>query len=156
VADRKCMNAILFVLRTNCQWNALDATGICSSSTPRDRYQAWGKAGVFHRLWKGGMREYDRSKGLDWAWQSLDGAMTKAPLGVEKCGPNPTEGAKNGVKRSQLTEANACRWVVERARSWMNRFRCILTRWEEKVENYLGLLHLVRAIITYRCARLFG
>lgn len=50
----------------------------------------------------------------------------------------------------------ARRWVVERTHSWMNRFRRILTRWEKKMENYLGLLHLVCAIITYRCAGLFG
>jgi len=50
----------------------------------------------------------------------------------------------------------ARRWVVERTHSWMNRFRRILTRWEKKVENYLGLLHLVCAVITYRCAGLFG
>ena len=48
------------------------------------------------------------------------------------------------------------RWVVERTHSWMNRFRRILTRWEKKAENYLGLLHLVCAVITYRCAGLFG
>ena len=50
----------------------------------------------------------------------------------------------------------ARRWVVERTHSWMNRFRRILTRWEKKAENYLGLLHLVCAIITYRCGGLFG
>ena len=50
----------------------------------------------------------------------------------------------------------ARRWVVERTHSWMNRFRRILTRWETKAENYLGLLHLVCGIITYRCAGLFG
>jgi len=50
----------------------------------------------------------------------------------------------------------ARRWVVERTHSWMNRFRRILTRWEKKAENYLALLHLVCAIITYRCAGLFG
>jgi transposase len=50
----------------------------------------------------------------------------------------------------------ARRWVVERTHSWMNRFRRILTRWEKKADNYLGLLHLVCAIITYRCAGLFG
>ena len=48
------------------------------------------------------------------------------------------------------------RWVVERTHSWMNRFRRILTRWEKKAENYLGLLHLAGAIITYRCAGSFG
>lgn len=50
----------------------------------------------------------------------------------------------------------ARRWVVERTHSWMNRFRRILTRWEKKAENYLGLLHLVCAVITYRGAGLFG
>jgi putative transposase len=50
----------------------------------------------------------------------------------------------------------ARRWVVERTHSWMNRFRRILTRWEKKAENYLGLLHLVCAVITYRCAGPFG
>lgn len=50
----------------------------------------------------------------------------------------------------------ARRWVVERTHSWMNRFRRILTRWEKKAANYLGMLHLVLGIITYRCAGLFG
>ena len=50
----------------------------------------------------------------------------------------------------------ARRWVVERTHSWMNRFRRILIRWEKRAENYLGLLHLTCAIITYRCAGVLG
>jgi len=50
----------------------------------------------------------------------------------------------------------ARRWVVERTHSWMNRFRRILIRWEKKPENYLGLLHLVCAVITIRCTGLLG
>jgi transposase len=50
----------------------------------------------------------------------------------------------------------ARRWVVERTHSWMNRFRRILIRWEKKPENYLALLHLVCAFITYRAAGLLG
>lgn len=50
----------------------------------------------------------------------------------------------------------ARRWVVERTHSWMNRFRRILIRWEKKAENYLGLLHLVCAIITFRHVGVFG
>jgi putative transposase len=34
----------------------------------------------------------------------MDGAMTKAPLGGEKTGKNPTDRAKSGVKRSLLTD----------------------------------------------------
>jgi putative transposase len=50
----------------------------------------------------------------------------------------------------------ARRWVVERTHSWMNRFRAILIRWEKKPANYLGLLHLACALITYRCLSLPG
>jgi transposase len=51
---------------------------------------------------------------------------------------------------------NARRWVVERTHSWMNRFRSVLVRWDKKVENYLGLLHLACAFITYRATGLLG
>jgi len=44
----------------------------------------------------------------------------------------------------------ARRWVVERTHSWMNRFRRVLIRWDKKVCNYLGFLHLACAYITYR------
>lgn len=50
----------------------------------------------------------------------------------------------------------ARRWVVERTHSWLNRFRRVLVRWEKKAANYLALLHLVFAVITYRCAGLTG
>lgn len=50
----------------------------------------------------------------------------------------------------------ARRWVVERTHSWMNRFRAILIRWEKKPANYLGLLHLVCALITFHCLALPG
>ncbi len=82
--DRKAMDGILFVLRTGCQWNALNETGICSSSTAHSRFQEWTKAGVFLKLWKTTLKDYDELKGIDWSWQSMDGAMTKAPLGGGK------------------------------------------------------------------------
>jgi putative transposase len=96
VDDRRAMDAILFRLRTGCQWNALNATGICSSSSTHRRFQEWTAARVFEKLWALGLQEFDVLKGLDWAWQSMDGAMTKAPLGGEKTGPNPTDRGKRG------------------------------------------------------------
>ena len=51
VDNRAAMNAIFFVLRTGCQWNALNATGICSSSSAHRRFQEWRDAGVFERFW---------------------------------------------------------------------------------------------------------
>jgi transposase len=86
VPDRDAMNAILFVLRTGCQWNALDGTGICSSSSAHRRFQEWTEAKVFKKFWKKGLLEYGNLKGIDWSWLSMDGAMTKSPLGGEKNG----------------------------------------------------------------------
>ena len=47
------------------------------------------------------------------------------------------------------------RWVVERSHSWLNRFRGILTRWEKKARNYMAMLHLACALITFRAAQTF-
>ena len=84
--DRRCLSGILFVLKTGCQWKALSATGICPSSTAHDRFQEWVRAGVFLELWKAGLAEYDQLQGINWTWLSMDGVMTKAPLGGEKIG----------------------------------------------------------------------
>jgi transposase len=87
VPDRAAMNAILFVLRTGCQWNALNATGICTSSSAHRRFLEWTEAGVFRRAWVKALQSYDEFVGLDWSWVSMDGAMSKAPLGGEKNRP---------------------------------------------------------------------
>ena len=98
VPDRKAMDGIFFVLRTGCQWNALNETGICSSSTAHSRFQAWCHADVFLELWEMALEDYDELKGIDWSWQSMDGAMTKAPLGGGKNRPKPYG---SGQKRRQ-------------------------------------------------------
>jgi transposase len=95
VPNRDAMNAIIFVLRTGIQWNALNGTGICSSSSAHRRFIEWTEAGVFLEFWRQGLWEYDELKGIDWKWLSMDGAMTKAPLGGEKDGTQsdrPREG----------------------------------------------------------------
>jgi putative transposase len=104
--DRVCMEAILFVLRTGCQWKALDATKFCPGSTAHDRFQQWVQAGVFLAMWEAGLMAYDDLEGIDWNWLSMDGCMTKAPLGGEKVGKNPTDRGKQGTKRSLLVDAN--------------------------------------------------
>ena len=73
VPDRVCAEAIFFVLRTGCQWNALSATGLCASSTAQDRFQAWVADGFFLRFWQAGLAAYDAFNGIDWQWMSMDG-----------------------------------------------------------------------------------
>src|SRR5947208_16868245 len=63
--DRVCLEAILFVLRTGCQWKALQATRFCPGSTAHDRFQEWVEAGVFQKMWEAGLMAYDDWQGLD-------------------------------------------------------------------------------------------
>lgn len=111
VEPRKAMNGIFFVLRTGCQWNALNATGICSSSSAHRWFQAWTEAGVFRELWKMGLLEYDRRKKLGWRWQSLDAAITKAPLGGGKKRP---ESHRPVQTRGQTQPVDRSAWPADR------------------------------------------
>lgn len=56
VPDRHCADAIFYVLRTGCQWAALDQTNLCARSTAHDRFQEWVEEGVFLSLWQVGGR----------------------------------------------------------------------------------------------------
>jgi transposase len=86
-SDRACADAIFYVLRTGCQWQALDQTDLVAHSTAHDRFQEWVRAGVFLKLWKVGVEQFDELQGIDWDFSSMDGAMTKAPLGGGKNRP---------------------------------------------------------------------
>lgn len=99
---RQLMSGILYILRTGCQWNALLQEFGVSGKTAHRYFQRWVKAGVFKRMWQAGLNEFDELKGIEWKWQAADGAMTKAPLGGEKTGKNPTDRGKTGTKRSLL------------------------------------------------------
>ncbi len=101
--DRKAFEAIVYVLRTGIQWNALPRE-LGASSTVHDRFQAWEQQGFFKTLWQAGLEAYDELQGIEWEWQSVDGAMTKSPFGRGATGANPTDRGKQGTKRSLLTD----------------------------------------------------
>ena len=101
--DRKAFAAIVYVLRTGIQWNALPRE-LGASSTVHDRFQEWERAGFFEELWGARLAEYDEMEGIEWEWQAIDGVMTTAPLGRDATGKNPTDRAKSGTKRSMLTD----------------------------------------------------
>lgn len=57
------------------------------------------------------------------------------------------------VEAEELTRnpgAKARRWVVERAHSWLNRFRKLLVSFEKKRWAFLGLLRLACALVAWR------
>ena len=104
---RLVFEAIIYVLRTGCQWKALPAERFGSSSAIHARFLEWEKAGVFEALWKRGLAEYDDLEGIAWRWQSIDGAMMKAPMAQSRVGPNPTD---RGKKWEQAPFAGGRSW----------------------------------------------
>lgn len=114
---RRVFEGIVYVLRTGCQWKALPAERFGSASAIHKRFLEWQKAGVFEALWKAGLAEYDDLEGIAWRWQSIDGAMMKAPLAQQSVGPNPTD---RGKKWKQATPVGGRPWrpaVAHRDRS---------------------------------------
>jgi transposase len=104
---RLVFEAIVYVLRTGCQWQALPAERFGSASAIHARFLEWEKAGVFENLWRLGLAEYDELEGIAWRWQSIDGAMMKAPMAQESVGPNPTD---RGKKWEQAPFAGGRSW----------------------------------------------
>jgi putative transposase len=100
--DRQALDAIVYVLRTGCQWKALPRS-LGAGSTVHDRFQEWQAAGVFEKVGQGGLGLYDREVGIEWEWQAMDGVMTKAPLGGKKDGPQPYG---SGQMRDQTQSAD--------------------------------------------------
>ena len=103
---RQVFSAIVYVLRTGCQWKALPRE-FGSSSAVHLHFQKWQQAGFFLRLWRAGLAEYDEMEAIAWNWQSIDGAMHKAPLATECVGPNPTD---RGKKWAQTKPAGGRDW----------------------------------------------
>jgi transposase len=115
--SRKVFEGIIFVLRTGCQWKALPKKEFGSASSIHQYFLEWKRKGVFSRLWRKGLAEYDEMEGIAWSWQSIDGATVKAPLALEAVGANPTD---RGKKWDQKKSSRRREWnpaVVSRERS---------------------------------------
>ena len=123
IPDRAVFTAIVYVLRTGIQWNALPRE-LGASSTVHDRFQEWEREGFFLALWQAGLTKYDELRGIEWEWQAGDGVMTKAPFGGAAAGRNPTDRGKQGVKRSVLTDGGGIPLAV--AISGANRHDSVL------------------------------
>src|SRR5829696_5766055 len=92
---RTVFDAIVYVARTGCQWQALPRLEFAPPSTVHTWYSKWVKAGVFAKAWKLLLEYYDRKLRIKWKWQALDGAIIKAPLGGEASGKSPVDRGKS-------------------------------------------------------------
>jgi transposase len=87
---RQIFSAIVYVLRTGCQWKALPRE-FGSASAVHLHFQKWQQAGFSPRMWQVGLAEYYEMEAIAWNWQTINGAMHKAPLATECVGPNGEE-----------------------------------------------------------------
>ena len=105
---RTIFNGILYVLRTGCQWKMLPRE-YGSGSAAHEHFQKWTTAGIFSKLWRLCLLEYDGRKGIDWKWQSLDSVTVSAPVkgGIKRAKTRPivVSSAQNVTLSSMVTES---------------------------------------------------
>jgi len=102
---RPILNAIIYRFRSGCQWNHLPREFGDDSKIHRV-FQHWVKLEIFEKIWSQLLTECDELEQVEWEWQAADGWLGKARLGGDKIGPNPTDRAKNGTKKSLLTDGS--------------------------------------------------
>jgi transposase len=86
IDPRSALDAIIFRLRSGCQWNRFPKEFPDDSSVHRT-FQRWVRLGVFDRIWAVLLEACEDLGGCDWAWQAADGAMGKARMGGTWSGP---------------------------------------------------------------------
>ena len=86
VDARAILDAVIFRLRTGCQWNHLPRE-LPDDSTVHRTFQRWVRLGVLVRIWAALAGECDELGGVRWAWQAADGALGKARFGGAPRGP---------------------------------------------------------------------
>jgi putative transposase len=91
ISARAALDAIIFRLRSGCQWNHLPERFPDDSSVHRT-FQRWVHTGLFARLWAVLLQQCAELGGVDWEWQAADGMLGKARMGGTSSGPTrPTE-----------------------------------------------------------------
>jgi len=80
IDQRAAFDAIIFRLRTGCQWNHLPAEYPDDSSVHRT-FQRWVELGIFDHIWAIVQEACEDLNGCDWEWQAADAALGKARKG---------------------------------------------------------------------------
>lgn len=81
IDQRAALDAIIFRLRSGCQWNRLPREEFPDDSSVHRTFQRWIELGVLERIWAALIEECAELGGVDWEWQAADAAMGKARFG---------------------------------------------------------------------------
>ena len=85
IDPRGALDAIIFRLRSGCQWNRLPKE-FPDDSSVRRTFQRWVKLGVFDRICAVLLEACEDLGGCEWEWQAADAAMGKARMGGTSSG----------------------------------------------------------------------
>ena len=80
IGARAALDAIIYRLRTGCQWNQLPKEFPDDSSVHRT-FQRWVQNGLLDRIWAAIQGDCQELGLVDWQWQAADTALGKARLG---------------------------------------------------------------------------
>jgi putative transposase len=80
IDQRAALDAIIYRMRSGCQWNHLPSELPDDSSVHRT-FQRWVALGIIDQIWARLINACDELGGVDWEWQSADGAMGKSRMG---------------------------------------------------------------------------
>jgi transposase len=81
VDQRAALDAIIFRMRSGCQWNRLPTGEFPDDSSVHRTFQRWIEKGVLDLIWERLIEECEELGGVDFEWQAADGAMGKARFG---------------------------------------------------------------------------
>jgi transposase len=107
---RGVLDAIVFRLRSGCQWNRLPQE-LADDSTAHRWFQRWCEDGMFERLWSVLLAECEELGGVDWQWQSADASMGKARFGGRKSAPIQQIGRKRGQRKASSSRPVEGHWA---------------------------------------------
>jgi transposase len=82
----------------------------------------------------------------DAAYDSDGLDQTLTDCGVNMIAPN-RENRKNKTQDRRHLPRYRRRWKIERLFAWLQNFRRLVTRYERRAENFLGMIHLACALI---------
>ncbi len=106
---RKCINGIIYQMRTGCQWNQLPKE-FGDDSTIHRWFQRWVEAGILQQIWAILIQRCDELQGVEWKWQAADGSLAKARFGGSMLVRTPRIGRKMARKPTSSSRAKVGLW----------------------------------------------
>lgn len=108
--QREAFNGIVYQMRSGVQWNQLPQHFGDDASVHRTM-QRWIAKGVLQRIWAALIENCAELGGVDWRWQSADGAMGKARFGGIASGETPRIAGKMARNAARSSKPMEGRWA---------------------------------------------